>query len=157
MNLGRVPQVEAGADVLQVFEAMGAFIGEDHFYDRAVPYLKRYAESRISDSVVGTAPLRRHPYPSVQAVEAQWSEVFDRLLVVAAFWKPFPVTCAGMNPAFYVLSFDTWIRIASELKERCPGVPLMVFARGATYANVALQVRCAFSLDASTEKHRVQT
>lgn len=31
-------------------------------------------------------------------------------------------------------------RIASELKERCPGVPLMVFARGATYANVALQV-----------------
>lgn len=34
-----------------------------------------------------------------------------------------------------------FFRIASELKERCPGVPLMVFARGATYANVALQVR----------------
>lgn len=35
-------QVEAGADILQVFEAMGGFISEDHFYDRAMPYLERY-------------------------------------------------------------------------------------------------------------------
>lgn len=35
------PQVEAGADILQVFEAMGGFISEDHFYDRAMPYLAR--------------------------------------------------------------------------------------------------------------------
>lgn len=34
-------QVEAGADILQVFEAMGGFISEDHFYDRAMPYLTR--------------------------------------------------------------------------------------------------------------------
>lgn len=34
-------QVEAGADILQVFEAMGGFISEDHFYDRAMPYLAR--------------------------------------------------------------------------------------------------------------------
>ncbi|CAM9148373.1 unnamed protein product [Discosporangium mesarthrocarpum] len=63
-------QVEAGADILQVFEAMGAFISEDNFYEYAMPYLKR---------------------------------------------------------------------IATKMKARCPGVPLMVFARGATYANVALQ------------------
>ncbi|CAM9160795.1 unnamed protein product [Choristocarpus tenellus] len=63
-------QVEAGADILQVFEAMGAFISEENFYSYAMPYLKR---------------------------------------------------------------------IVSEIKTRCPGVPVMVFARGATYANVALQ------------------
>lgn len=34
-------QVEAGADILQVFEAMGGFISEDHFYERAMPYLER--------------------------------------------------------------------------------------------------------------------
>lgn len=44
--------MEAGADILQVFEAMGGFISEDHFYDRAMPYLKRYAEGRISGSDV---------------------------------------------------------------------------------------------------------
>lgn len=35
-------QVEAGADILQLFEAMGGFISEDHFYDRAMPYLERH-------------------------------------------------------------------------------------------------------------------
>ena len=35
--------MEAGADILQVFEAMGGFISEDHFYDRAMPCLSRYS------------------------------------------------------------------------------------------------------------------
>ncbi|CAN0398220.1 unnamed protein product, partial [Ectocarpus sp. 12 AP-2014] len=81
-------QVEAGADILQVFEAMGGFISEDHFYDRAMPYLTR---------------------------------------------------------------------IASELKERCPGVPLMVFARGATYANVALQAAGYDVVTMDTETGRKAT
>lgn len=46
-----------------------------------------------------------------------------------------------LDTLFATAVLNTCIRIASELKERCPGVPLMVFARGATYANVALQVR----------------
>ncbi|CAM9152817.1 unnamed protein product [Ectocarpus sp. 13 AM-2016] len=81
-------QVEAGADILQVFEAMGGFISEEHFYDRAMPYLTR---------------------------------------------------------------------IASELKERCPGVPLMVFARGATYANVALQAAGYDVVTMDTETGRKAT
>ncbi|CAM9744322.1 unnamed protein product [Ascophyllum nodosum] len=82
-------QVEAGADILQVFEAMGGFISEDHFYDRAMPCLSS--------------------------------------------------------------------RIASELKERCPGVPLMVFARGATYANVALQAAGYDVVTMDTETDRKAT
>lgn len=45
-----------------------------------------------------------------------------------------------VNIRVVLLAGVDWSRVASELKERCPGVPLMVFARGATYANVALQV-----------------
>jgi len=65
-----VAQAEAGADLLQVFEAMGMFISRENFEEWCLPSLAR---------------------------------------------------------------------ICSELKRRVPGVPLMVFARGATYANAALQ------------------
>ncbi|CAM9296221.1 unnamed protein product [Chrysoparadoxa australica] len=63
-------QVKNGADMLQVFEAMGAFICEESFNKVALPSLKK---------------------------------------------------------------------IATELKKRCPGVPLMVFPRGASYAYKAMQ------------------
>lgn len=63
-------QVVAGADMIQVFEAMGMFISEDNLYKWAMPSLKR---------------------------------------------------------------------ICTELRERHPGVPLLVFTRGATYSSVALQ------------------
>jgi uroporphyrinogen decarboxylase len=63
-------QVQAGADMIQVFEAMGDFISEENFYEWAMPLLKR---------------------------------------------------------------------IATELRERHPDVPLLCFTRGATYSSVALQ------------------
>lgn len=44
-------QVEAGADILQVFEAMGGFISEDHFYDRAMPYLERYEKTSLEGTI----------------------------------------------------------------------------------------------------------
>ncbi|KAG5190369.1 Uroporphyrinogen decarboxylase chloroplast precursor [Tribonema minus] len=78
-------QHKAGADVLQVFEAMGDFINEEHFYLSAMPRLER---------------------------------------------------------------------IAAELKRRCPGVPLMVFPRGAGYSLAALQ-RAGYdvvTLDLSAER-----
>mmetsp|Transcript_33284 Transcript_33284/g.43892 ORF Transcript_33284/g.43892 Transcript_33284/m.43892 type:complete len:425 (-) Transcript_33284:320-1594(-) len=84
-----VAQVEAGADLLQVFEAMGMFISEKNFDEWCLPVLTR---------------------------------------------------------------------MCKELKERCPGVPLMVFARGATYANVALQ-QAGFdvvTLDGSTPRQETR-
>eukprot|EP00639_Heterosigma_akashiwo_P032963 CAMPEP_0194724682 /NCGR_PEP_ID=MMETSP0296-20130528/23364_1 /TAXON_ID=39354 /ORGANISM="Heterosigma akashiwo, Strain CCMP2393" /LENGTH=409 /DNA_ID=CAMNT_0039628805 /DNA_START=37 /DNA_END=1266 /DNA_ORIENTATION=+ len=84
-----VAQVEAGADLLQVFEAMGMFISPENFAEWCLPQLER---------------------------------------------------------------------LCAALKERCPGVPLMVFARGATYANVALQ-HAGFdvvTLDGATPRARMR-
>lgn len=51
--------MEAGADILQVFEAMGGFISEDHFYERAMPYLARCEYSdRFYGKEYSFGPLR---------------------------------------------------------------------------------------------------
>jgi uroporphyrinogen decarboxylase len=40
---------------------------------------------------------------------------------------------------FHKHALPRMVRIAAELHKRCPGVPLMVFPRGAAYATEALQ------------------
>lgn len=47
---------------------------------------------------------------------------------------------------FHKHALPRMVRIAAQLQRRCPGVPLMVFPRGAAYATDALQqVRCCFT------------
>ena len=81
-------QVEAGADILQVFEAMGGFITEDHFYDRAMPYLERYEryleryERHAAAGVYSTlifsccSPKELHAEPNPTPVYSQEIAVF---------------------------------------------------------------------------------
>ena len=45
------------------------------------------------------------------------------------------------EPMFYEWALPCMKRIADELRVRHPGVPLLVFPRGATYSRAALQVR----------------
>lgn len=66
-------QVEAGADILQVFEAMGGFISEDHFYDRAMPYLTRW----VSISASGSYNMMRGEGQLLHISYQQTRQVFE--------------------------------------------------------------------------------
>jgi len=52
------------------------------------------------------------------------------------------------EPMFYEWALPCMKRIADELRARHPGVPLLVFPRGATYSLAALQV-------AQTHTHKI--
>lgn len=81
-------QIEAGADMIQIFEAMGDFILETDFYIWSMPYMKR---------------------------------------------------------------------IATELKQKYPNIPLLVFPRGATYSIVELQKAGYDVVTIDTKTDRIQS
>ncbi|CAM9795155.1 unnamed protein product, partial [Phaeothamnion confervicola] len=93
----------------------------------------------------GTRWLREHPEASAQLLDLLTDVVIDYLEAQAErgadiLQQIFEAMGKFITPEdFDVHALPRLRRIAAELRRRCPGVPLMVFSRDATYANVALQ------------------
>lgn len=126
-------QVAAGAQLLQLFEAMGMFIR--------------------SDSFEVALPLPPHPHATFPLHPA--SHPPDRATAPAVAYTS-PSFLFPRSPQAHALPHLK--RIARELKQRHPEVPLMVFPRGAAYSLPALQDAGfdVLTLDGSRERRSVR-